>query len=345
MTVVSCHITVEYSTPRRTSAIRGFVSTDARKDLVKVIETAEPDSMTRTSAPDANGQQRNATRPRFRWLRSALTTGGVFICLGVLWEAYKALGRATGDRIPGTQITFPVPTTDDAMPHLMTVLNALLTPSTRGGGQTLLAYYLDETSVTLRESFYGVLAGGLIGVLVAVVLRESKFLTRGILPWLVVSQTIPLVALAPLMIVCVGATGAPSWLAITFVAAYLSFFSVTVNMLTGLNSPTSVHLELMRSLATPRWFTLLHLRLPAALPSLFTGLRLAATAAVVGAVTGELTAGTGRGIGRAILTAAYYYSNAPENLFAAVLVASIAGVLFVQLINAVEYFTLRTRRA
>ncbi|UKA64568.1 ABC transporter permease [Arthrobacter sp. FW306-04-A] len=310
-----------------------------------MVETIETGNMAATGTLPLNDRQRKDRKPRLRWARSAFNTGLVFICLALLWEAYKGIGRATGDRIPGTQMAFPIPTTDDAMPHLVTILNALLSPSTRGGGQILLAYYLDETSVTLRESLYGVLLGGIIGVLVAVVLRESRFLTRGVLPWLVVSQTIPLVALAPLMIVWVGATGAPSWLAITFVAAYLSFFSVTVNMLTGLNSPAAVHLELMRSLACPRWFVLLRLRLPAALPSLFTGLRLAATAAVVGAVTGELTAGTGRGIGRAILTAAYYYSNSPENLFAAVLVAALAGVLFVQLINAVEYFTLRTRRA
>lgn len=311
---------------------------------MNVVETIEPEIIAGMPRSSAARRPSAASAHRLRWLRSALATVAVFVGLGVLWEAYKAAGRAAGDVIPGTSIAFPVPTTDDAMPHLMTIVNALLSPSTRAGGQTLLAYYLDETSVTLRESLYGVVAGGLIGVLVAILLRESKFLTRGVLPWLVVSQTIPLVALAPLMIVLVGATGAPSWVAITVVAAYLSFFSVTVNMLTGLNSPTAVHVELMRSLAAPRWFTLLRLRLPAALPSLFTGLRLAATASVVGAVTGELTAGTGRGIGRAILTAAYYYSNAPENLYAAVLVAAIAGVLFVQLINAVEYFTLRTRR-
>ena len=104
-----------------------------------------------------------------------------------------------------------------------------------------------------------------------------------------------------------------------------------------------MQVELMQSVSASRWQILWWLRFPSAMPSLFTGLRLAATASVIGAIVGELSAGTGLGIGRAILTAAYYYSNSPETLFAAVLVASLGGVVFVQIITLVELFVLRKR--
>lgn len=261
----------------------------------------------------------------------------------LLWEGYKALGQLTGDFVPSTGIPLPVSTSDKAMPHLSTIFDALFSPASAASSQTLAVYYLEQTSVTLREALYGMLVGAAIGVVLAVILREISFLGRGVLPWLVISQTIPLVALAPIIVVWVGGAGLPSWVAVSIIAAYLSFFPVTVNMLTGLNSADAIHLEFMRSIAAPNWMTMFFIRLPGALPNLFTGLRLAATASVIGAIVGELSAGTGLGIGRAILTAAFYFSNAPENLFAAVAVAAIGGVLFVQLITLAEAFVLRKR--
>lgn len=265
----------------------------------------------------------------------------IVACL--LWEGYKALGQLTGDKIPFTAIPLPISTSDEAMPHIGTILGALAAPASGTGNQSLFVYYLEQTSVTLREALYGMIAGSAIGVVLAIILREVSFLGRGVLPWLVISQTIPLVALAPIIVVWVGGAGLPSWIAVSIIAAYLSFFPVTVNMLTGLNSAQPIHIEFMRSIAAPNWMTLVFVRMPGALPQLFTGLRLAATASVIGAIVGELSAGTGLGIGRAILTAAYYFSNAPENLFAAVAVASLAGVLFVQLVTLVEAIVLRKR--
>lgn len=272
----------------------------------------------------------------------ALALGLMAVAVG-LWEGYKALGRFTGDTVPFTTVALPVSTDDHAMPHVWDIAAALGEPASRGSEQTLLAYYLAETSVTLREALFGLVIGAVVGAGVAMMLREVRFLTRGLMPWLVASQTIPLVALAPIIVVWVGQAGLPSWIAVTIISAYLSFFPITINTLRGLNSPSRVHVELMDSLASSRASTMLRLRLPAAVPSIFTGLRLAATASVVGAVVGELAAGTGRGIGRSILTASYYFSNAPQNLFAAVLVASLAGVLFVQVIQLVEFLLMRNR--
>lgn len=279
-------------------------------------------------------------KPIYRFI---FITGGVLLGFVLLWEGYKALGQLTGDRIPFTDILLPVSTSDAAMPHVSTILGALFSPASGTSGATLLSYLLLELSVTLRESAIGVGIAVVIGCLLAVILREVKIIERGVLPWLVISQTIPLVALAPIIVVWMGSAGLPSWVAVSVIAAYLSFFPIVINMITGLNSPDPVQVELMRSVSASRLQVLWWMRFPAAMPYLFTGLRLAAIAAVVGAIVGELAAGTGRGIGRAILSAAYYFTNAPENLFAAVLVASFGGIVFVQIVALLEFIVLKKR--
>ncbi|UOR02194.1 ABC transporter permease subunit [Leucobacter allii] len=303
------------------------------------IRERPPSQLQRASEHRAPGRP-NVFAPILRFLAIAI---GVLVAVVVLWEGYKALGQATGDKIPFTAIPLPVSTSDYAMPHILTILSVLAEPTSGASGQSLFVYLMQQLSVTLREAGLGLLIGAVIGCGLAVLLREIIVLSRGLLPWLVMSQTIPLVALAPIIVVWAGAAGLPSWVAVTVISAYLSFFPVVINMLTGLNSPKPVQLELMQSVSASRWQILWWLRFPSAVPNLFTGLRLAATASVIGAIVGELSAGTGLGIGRAILTAAYYYSNSPETLFAAVLIASLGGVVFVQIITLIEVLVLRKR--
>lgn len=298
-------------------------------------QAADPVRAARTAA--------NRSRRRRGVVQQAAIVAALIVGALALWEAYKALGAATGDRVPFTDVALPVSSSDTAMPHVWTIFSALFAPASSATDASLLSYLLVETSVTLREAAFGLALGSALGIVLAIVLREIPIAARGVMPWLVVSQTIPLVALAPIIVIWVGGLGLPSWIAVTIISAYLSFFPVTVNVLTGLNSADPIHVELMRSLHASRLQTLAWVRIPAAIPSLFSGLRLAATASVIGAIVGELSAGTGRGIGRAILSAAYFYSTGPEKLFAAVLVASLAGVLFVQIITVVETLVLRKR--
>ncbi|WP_344513357.1 ABC transporter permease [Dactylosporangium maewongense] len=270
---------------------------------------------------------------------------GVLAVLAGLWEGYKALGQAFDDVIPGTRIGFPVATDDLSMPHLSAIVGSLVEPARRGDPTTLAAYLIGETTVTLREALYGLVAGSALGLLLAIVFLNVVPVSKGLMPWLVASQTVPLVAIAPMIVIWGGKAGAPPWIAVTGIAAYLAFFPVTINTLRGLKSPQKVHLELMHSVGAKRRQVLWWLRIPASLPFVFSGLRLAATASVVGAIVGELSAGTGRGIGRSILTFAYYYSNGPEKLYAAVLVSAVAGIVFVQLLGLIERFALRHRHA
>lgn len=303
-------------------------------------------TLTRRRHP-APAEPRGVSAPHRRRSSNALQYGlialGLVAAVVLLWEGYKALGAATGGRVPFTDIPLPVASTDMAMPHIWTIISALGAPASSATTESLLSYLVGETSVTLREAAYGLVLGGGIGVLLAIGLRELPIVSRGVMPWLVVSQTIPLVALAPIIVIWVGGLGLPSWVAVTIISAYLSFFPVTVNTLRGLNSADPIHIELMRSLNASRFQTLVWVRIPSAIPSLFSGLRLAAIASVIGAIVGELSAGTGLGIGRAILSSAYFYSTGPEKLFAAVLVASLAGVIFVQLIAIAETLVLRKR--
>lgn len=304
-------------------------------------------TLIRPSAIRGKGSQGPSRTRAGRFSRAIWRFTIVFVCAAigvvVLWEGYKALGAATGDKIPFTQIPLPVSSDDYAMPHISSIIGVLMEPTSASGGQTLLGYFVSQLSVTLREAGYGLVIGAALGVILAVALREVLVLGRGLLPWLVMSQTIPLVALAPIIVVWAGAAGLPSWVAVTVISAYISFFPVVINTLTGLNSPDPVQVELMQSVSASRLQVLWWLRFPAAIPGIFTGLRLAATASVVGAIVGELSAGTGLGIGRAILTAAYYYSNSPETLFAAVLVAALGGVIFVQIVTLIEAIVLRKR--
>ncbi|MGP4109748.1 ABC transporter permease [Streptomyces sp. 4N509B] len=272
-----------------------------------------------------------------RALRAALWTALVLLAIGALWEGYKAFGETTG-------LDLPVDTDDQAMPHLADIVRALSEPARAGQDMSLAVYLYNEATITFREALLGLLIGSVAGLLLAVGLRESRFASRGVMPWLVASQTVPLVAIAPMVVIWGGQAGMPSWFAVTLISAYLAFFPVTVSVLRGLNSPQPVHRELMHALAAGRSRTLLLLRFPAALPYLFSGLRLAATASVVGAIVGELSAGTGGGIGRAILTSSYYYAGAPENLYAAVLVAALTGIVMVQALHLAESFALRHRQ-
>ncbi|GAA2439283.1 hypothetical protein GCM10010191_63270 [Actinomadura vinacea] len=303
--------------------------------------------MAATPARPLDGPPRLRTSPTaqvLRQTRPAAVLVGLLAAAIAVWECYKALGQAAGGRIPGTSVPLPVATDDLAMPHVADILGSLFEPVRTGVGMTLGSYLVQQAMVTLQESLAGLLIGALAGVALAMIFLQAGLLRRGFMPWVVASQTVPLVAIAPMIVIWSGKAGLPGSVAVAAIAAYLAFFPVTINTLRGLQSPAPAQVEFMRSIAAPPAATLWYLRLPAALPHLFSGLRLAATASVIGAIVGEVSAGTGNGIGRGILNFTYYYSTGPEKLFAAVLVASLAGIVFVQAIGLLESFTLRNRQ-
>jgi NitT/TauT family transport system permease protein len=163
------------------------------------------------------------------------------------------------------------------------------------------------------------------------------------MPYVVASQTVPVLAIAPLLITWSLRADLPLWVPTAFLSGYLAFYPVTIGTVRGLRSPDPVARELMRSYAASGGQTFRMLELQAALPYLFPALKIAATASVIGAIVGELPAGQSEGLGRAILGFASSFSSAPEKLFASILVAALLGLAFVGLVTLVERLVLRGR--
>ena len=193
---------------------------------------------------------------------------------------------------------------DINMPHLWLIFGRLAEPLSGGSKETLAWYLAMQALYTWREAFIGFALGGLPGDRAGHRLRALRIIERALVPYVVASQTIPIVALAPLIIYLVGHNVS----SVVIIATYLSFYPVTIAMLRGLRTPDPRALELMRSYAASRWAVLWKVRFPASLPYLFTALKITATASIVGAIVGEGPGGIQAGLGRAILFFAQQYT-------------------------------------
>ena len=224
------------------------------------------------------------------------------------------------------------------LPHLQMIAEAFLQPARRNGELLLLRILADAGMYTFSEAIFGFVFGALLGFMLGAVFAHSRLLERGLLPYVVASQTVPILAIAPMVVIWLGA----GQLSVAVIAAYLTFFPVTINTLRGLQSPAAEQVELMRSYASSRWTIMWKLRLPAALPYIFTALKVSATASVVGAIIGELPSGIGDGLGRAILDFSSDYSlvSTPK-LWASIVMAATVGILFFVSVNLVERLAMR----
>ena len=239
----------------------------------------------------------------------------------MVWEGGKAL--------------FAIPTYK--LPHVHEILGDFLREG--AGGERWAWIMAQNAGYTALESLIGFFLGGSAGLALAVLFAHSRLLERGFLPYVIASQTVPILAIAPMVVVWLG-TG---WVSKAVIAAYLTFFPVTINMLRGLRAVEPDALALMRALAaTPRQ-VFCRLRFPAALPYLFTALRISATVSVVGAIVGELPVGSRYGMGVVIINAAQYYNWRPANLWAAILVSALLGIVFYGAVGAVERRVVRWR--
>ena len=224
------------------------------------------------------------------------------------------------------------------LPHLQMIAEAFLQPARRNGELLLLRILADAGIYTLSEAIFGFVFGAALGFALGTAFAHSPLLERGLLPYVVASQTVPILAIAPMVVIWLGA----GQLSVAVIAAYLTFFPVTINTLRGLTSPAAEQIELMRSYAAGRWTVLWKLRLPAALPYIFTALKVSATASVVGAIIGELPSGIGDGLGRAILDFSSDYSlvSTPK-LWASIVMAAAIGIIFFVSVTLAERFALR----
>ena len=230
---------------------------------------------------------------------------------------------------------------DKNLPHLQNIARAFLQPARRNGPFLLISILSSAAVFTLSEAALGFAIGAALGFTLGAVFAHSPLLERSFLPFVVASQTVPILAFAPMVVIWLGA----SEVSVAVIAAYLTFFPVTINTLRGLLSPSPTALELMRSYAASRIETLWKLRFPTALPYIFTALKVSATASVVGAIIGELPSGISDGLGRAILNFSSDYSlvSTPK-LWASIVTAAGIGILFFVSVTLVEWRVLRHSR-
>ncbi|HYM53527.1 MAG TPA: ABC transporter permease subunit, partial [Candidatus Dormibacteraeota bacterium] len=263
------------------------------------------------------------------------------LALLVLWEALKFIGGdpwrlGSWEWRPPIEIWFA---TDLNMPHIWEIIGALAAPVQRNQEASLAQFLVGAALYTWREAAIGFVAGAVLGIALAAAFVHSSLLERAFVPYVIASQTIPIVALAPMIVFAFG----QSVVSVVIVTTYLTFFPVTIAMIRGLRSPDPRALELMRSYAASRWDTFWKVRLPASLPYLFTALKISATASVVGAIIGEGPGGIPDGLGRAIINFNNQYISGPEKLWATILAAALVGIAFFGLVRILELRTLRGR--
>ncbi len=274
------------------------------------------------------------------------------VALALLYVGYKAFGQALGD----AQTDWPVigkvlPRTDNlTMPALRDIVAEFAQPPQRNSDKPLAAFIFEAGLFTFREAVLGFVFGLAFGLGIAVIMLRSRWLEAGMSPYLVASQTVPLVAIAPIIVIW-GSNSMgwlpfewKTWMSVSIIAAYLTFFPVAMNGIKGLQSADPAAMELMRSYAATRRQTLIRLQLPASVPYLFAAFKIAATAAIVGAIVGEISGGVSGGLGRLILDFASRYTTGPSRLYATVVGAAVLGIVAVGFVALIEYIVLSKRK-
>jgi NitT/TauT family transport system permease protein len=259
------------------------------------------------------------------------------LLIAIMWELTKILG---------TLIDLPFNTSDQAMPHIWTMFSAFTMPEVRGSETTVFQAVLSAATYSLMLALGGFVIGVSVGLLLAIIMQRFLFFERGLLPFVIASQTVPLIALAPL-IVGIGnqiSFGPIQWsttYSVMFIAAYLAFFPLSIGALRGLQAPSATSLELMRSYAATNNKVLWKLRFPASIPYLVPALKVSAAAAVVGTVVAEISTGVRGGIGRLMVEYARETTAQPAKVYVAVFGAIMLGLVVTAAITAIDVLLTR----
>ncbi len=188
--------------------------------------------------------------------------------------------------------------------------------------------------VTISSTLVGFVMGGVLGILLAIGIVHLPTLNKSVLPWIIASQTIPILAVAPMIIVVLGAIGLTGLLPKAFISAYLCFFPIVIGMVKGLRSPDPMHLDLMKTYNATQSQKFWKLRWPASTPFLFASFKVSIAISLVGAIVGELPAGARAGLGARLLTGSYYGQTV--QIWSALIVASVIAATLVFLMSFME---------
>ena len=267
--------------------------------------------------------------------------------VAVLWELYKVVGPEKGGKLFGIAI---LPRSNDtAMPHIWEMLSRYAEPEMRSPNSKLIWFVvLKGAFYSFRLALVGFVIGSTIGVALAALMTRFKTMERGLLPYLVISQTVPLIALAPLVVSWGGKLEIfgytwPRWLSASVLGAFLAFFPIAVGTLRGLKSAPAASLELMDSYAASWKQTLFKLRFPAAIPYMVPAFKLGASGAVIGVVVAEISTGLKGGIGRLIIEYARQATGDPAKVFTAVFGAAGLGLAMAGLVALADVLLMRNR--
>ena len=196
-----------------------------------------------------------------------------------------------------------------------------------------------HTWVTFSATFLGFVMGTALGTLLAVGIVFNRTMDMSVMPWVIASQTIPILAIAPMIIVVLNAVGLSGLLPKAIISMYLSFFPVVVGMVKGLRSPDQMQLDQMRTWNASGWQTFWKLRLPSSMPYFFTSLKVGVAASPVGAIVGEMPTGAVAGLGARLLAGSYYGQTV--QIWSALLMAAALAAAMVGLIGLVQRLTLK----
>lgn len=266
--------------------------------------------------------------------------------VGIAWQFYKLVGPEKGGSVLGWQI---LPKTNDrVMPNAWEPLQRFFEPAQTNSDESLFSVVLKGAWYSFRLAFVGLVLGTVVGLGLAIVMARFRILERGLLPYLVASQTVPLIALAPLVVswggkLQLGEWVWPRWLSASVLGAFLAFFPVAIGALRGLKSAPPAALELMDSYAASWSQTLWKLKFPAAVPYIVPSLKLAASASVIGVVVAEISTGLKGGIGRLIIEFARVATNDPSKVYTAVIGASLLGLVMAGFIALIDLLFMRNR--
>lgn len=284
------------------------------------------------------------------FVRRSLYRTGMFVLsialVAALWELYKFIGPQDGGTLFGGKI---LPRANDrAMPHVWDMLSRYGRPEVRGSDRKIWSVVLAGAWFSFRLVVVGFVLGATIGVGLAVLMARFRIVERGLLPYLVLSQTVPLIALAPLVVswggkLHIGDFEWPRWMSVSILGAFLAFFPVSVGTLKGLTSAPVAAIELMSSYASSWRQTLLKLRFPAAVPFMVPAFKLAASGSVIGVVVAEISTGLKGGIGRLVIEYAREATGDPAKVFTAVFGAAGLGLVMAGIIAVGDILLMRNR--
>jgi NitT/TauT family transport system permease protein len=287
-----------------------------------------------------------------RWSRQAAPLASVLAALLLLWYAGCVALNARGV-IERDLADRPGWTTTDLLTGTWTQERPVLPAPQQVAldlAHSMLDWPLDSphnllyhAAVTAQTTLVGFVLGSLLGMGLAAAIVHSRSLDRALLPWIVASQTVPVLAIAPIVLVILGSLGMSGVAPKAAIAMYLCFFPVTVAMVQGLRAPQRIETELLHTYAATRWQALWRLRLPAALPFLFPSLRVGIAAGLVGAMVAELPTGAQAGLGARLLTGSYYGNTV--GIWSALVLSAVLGLLLTGAVATVERLVLRRQGA